>query len=256
MWLSFLSRPLLLTALPVQPKDCVMRLRGTTSSSICSSMLRSRARHLSSGAPGLYELLGVLPSATPDELKAAYRRKALEHHPDRHASDEREKAEQAFKAISEAYAKLTDPGKRTDPLESLTKEEAERLFWDIFGADGDVADGDVPHKLVWRVPGRSNVPRKLKNWQHYQAAIEAGDDNERFTSGLEAKALYRACLRALRGVDDVAVAAGVREHARSLIHMSANEADVKRIRAFLIDGRHSLEEMTKCLSTSVVKRFE
>jgi molecular chaperone DnaJ len=57
-----------------------------------------------------YEVLGVARSAPPDELKKAYRRLALQHHPDRNPDDAA--AEEKFKEASEAYAVLADESKR------------------------------------------------------------------------------------------------------------------------------------------------
>ena len=53
-----------------------------------------------------YEVLGVSKSASVDELKKAYRRLAVEHHPDRGGSEEK------FKEVSEAYEVLKDDSKR------------------------------------------------------------------------------------------------------------------------------------------------
>jgi curved DNA-binding protein len=58
-----------------------------------------------------YGVLGVSPSASGEEIKRAYRRLAMELHPDRNPGDPQ--GEERFKAINEAYAVLGDPRKRT-----------------------------------------------------------------------------------------------------------------------------------------------
>lgn len=57
-----------------------------------------------------YEVLGVTRTATDQELKAAYRKLAMQHHPDRNPGDHA--AEERFKECSEAYQVLSDPDKR------------------------------------------------------------------------------------------------------------------------------------------------
>ena len=57
-----------------------------------------------------YEVLGVSRTATDVEIKSAYRKLALKHHPDRNPGDHA--AEEKFKESAEAYSVLADPDKR------------------------------------------------------------------------------------------------------------------------------------------------
>lgn len=59
-----------------------------------------------------YDILGISKSASADEIKKAYRKQALEWHPDRH-KDDKEAAEKRFKEINEAYQILSDPQKKS-----------------------------------------------------------------------------------------------------------------------------------------------
>lgn len=57
-----------------------------------------------------YDILGVSKNATESEIKKAYRKKAIQYHPDRNPNDP--KAEEMFKKLAEAYEVLSHPDKR------------------------------------------------------------------------------------------------------------------------------------------------
>ena len=76
-----------------------------------------------------YEILGVEKSADADEIKRAYRRLAMKHHPDRNPGDA--EAEAAFKEAAEAYEVLSDDQKRQ--------------VYDQFGHDGLRGRGAATH---------------------------------------------------------------------------------------------------------------
>ncbi|WP_280364971.1 DnaJ domain-containing protein, partial [Nocardia wallacei] len=67
-----------------------------------------------------YKELGISSSASQDDIKKAYRKLARDNHPDKNPGDT--KAEERFKAVSEAHAVLADPAKRKE------YDEARRLF--------------------------------------------------------------------------------------------------------------------------------
>jgi dnaJ domain protein len=61
------------------------------------------------GLDEAYKILGISPNATNDEVKAAYRKMALKHHPDRVSSlgdDIREAAEKKFQEINNAKERI------------------------------------------------------------------------------------------------------------------------------------------------------
>ena len=58
-----------------------------------------------------YEYLRIERSASTEEIKKPYRKRAMESHPDRHKGDKEKEKE--FKQVNEAYSVLSDPEKRS-----------------------------------------------------------------------------------------------------------------------------------------------
>src|SRR5207249_8418266 len=70
----------------------------------------ARMSRATGGGGDYYALLGVPREASEADIKKAYRRLAMEYHPDRNGGDKA--AEEKFKQITEAYEVLRDPDKR------------------------------------------------------------------------------------------------------------------------------------------------
>ncbi len=96
-----------------------------------------------------YEVLGVSKSATPEEIKKAYRQKAIQFHPDKNPGDKA--SEEKFKEAAEAYEILSNPEKkqRYDQYghagmgnqggfsgQHMTMDDIFSSFGDIFGGGG------------------------------------------------------------------------------------------------------------------------
>lgn len=65
-----------------------------------------------------YSILGLAPSASPEKVKAAYRKLAMKHHPDKNAGNEDE-ASAKFRAVQAAYERIQHPGKSEVSLDEL-----------------------------------------------------------------------------------------------------------------------------------------
>jgi molecular chaperone DnaJ len=88
-----------------------------------------------------YELLGLEREADARQIKAAYRKLALKYHPDRNPGDHQ--AEEKFKQINEAYAVLSDDGKRQRYDRFGSVDEGATFSGDIFDVFASVFGGGV-----------------------------------------------------------------------------------------------------------------
>lgn len=107
-----------------------------------------------------YEVLGVDKSATADAIKKAYRKKAIQYHPDKNPGDK--EAEEKFKEAAEAYEVLSNPDKRAryDQFghagvdgaagaggfggfggQGMSMDDIFSMFGDIFGGRGGFGSG-------------------------------------------------------------------------------------------------------------------
>jgi len=126
-----------------------------------------------------YEILGVSRDASQDEIKKAYRKRAMKFHPDR--NDEDPEAERKFKEASEAYEVLRDEQKRkrydqfghqginggfgggTGGFDNVGFEDIFSRFGEIFGSDfGDIFGGTRGRSRGRRSAGQPGSDMKLR----------------------------------------------------------------------------------------------
>jgi molecular chaperone DnaJ len=84
-----------------------------------------------------YEVLGVSRGATSDDIKRAYRRRAMEYHPDRNPDGS---AQEKMAEVNKAYAALSDPERRARYDRYGTDEEPAGFAGSPFGGGGGLGD--------------------------------------------------------------------------------------------------------------------
>ena len=97
--------------------------------------LFSTQRFFSPGQPDFYAVLGVSPTSTTEEIKGAYKKLALELHPDRNKAKD---AEEKFKQVSEAYSVIGNKSKRQE-------YDAQRQFMGASSARGGSGTYESPN---------------------------------------------------------------------------------------------------------------
>ena len=106
-------------------------------------------------------MLGVTKGASEEEIKKAYKRLAMTHHPDRHASaseEDRKLHEKKFKEIGEAYEVLSDPKKKARYDSGADMSGAEGFHTDpndLFNSFFASAGGFGGHPFFASAPGHA-----------------------------------------------------------------------------------------------------
>ncbi|CAK0860191.1 unnamed protein product, partial [Prorocentrum cordatum] len=102
----------------------------------------------------LYKILGVPKGARPDDIKKAYRKLSLKHHPDKNQGDP--DAKEKFQRIAEAFAVLSDSKKRLTydksgdmDLEDFDMDQFMNMWVGEMMEDGGVVDDMMREVLPW-----------------------------------------------------------------------------------------------------------
>lgn len=128
---------------------------------------------MSVGSKNLYEVLGVAEDASPEVIRAAYRKLAIKYHPDKNPGDTA--AEERFKEVSQAYDVLSSPEKR-ESYDQRLRGGFGGDFSDLFGGVGSIED--ILHRYGDLFGGFGGIPfhtgRAHRRGQDVEAELRIG----------------------------------------------------------------------------------
>lgn len=150
-----------------------------------------------------YKVLAIDKTATADQIKSAYRKAALKHHPDKAAEDDKKVAHQKFQEIAFAYAVLSDERRRKrydttgNTSESLDLEDDDFNWTDFFREQtAAMVDGAMIDKIKKEYQGSEEEEADvLSAYTDFEGDMDAVyeqimcssviDDDERFRTMID-----------------------------------------------------------------------
>ena len=92
-----------------------------------------------------YAVLGVEPPVGSAALKAAFRERALETHPDRNMDGDRAASERAFKDLNDAYQNLSANPRKRQAVVDKYGEAFPSIFWEVLGVRKQHSEHTLDH---------------------------------------------------------------------------------------------------------------
>ncbi|MBW0524189.1 hypothetical protein O181_063904 [Austropuccinia psidii MF-1] len=123
-----------------------------------------------------YDILGVKPKATTNEIKSAYRRMALKMHPDKNPNDP--VAEEKFKTLAIAYNTLTDPQLRKKYNEFGKQQESETGFVDPEAVFSTLFGGEKFQDII----GTISLGQEMKSALQKESETDEDEPNDQLVS--------------------------------------------------------------------------
>jgi DnaJ family protein C protein 9 len=148
-----------------------------------------------------YEVLGLERTASPDEVKSAYRKAALKTHPDKAPDDKKDEAKEKFQQVAFAYAVLSDPARRKRYDETGSTSEAvvdsEGFSWSDFYREQfrDAISEDAIRQFAEKYKGsdeeRADV---LAAYEEFEGDMDGVYESVMLSNVLEDDARFRAII--------------------------------------------------------------